>query len=228
MPRAEGPQQRLFKKWVFSKLDLRNAYWQIPMNPDSIEKTAFCPGQGMEYGNSLWCPKDSPEPHKLVNKAWTEFSRTVRIVLITTLITVLFFRWHAISCGRPSMCLKQTPQDRIHSPSIQMFIWQPSISHLGFQYLCEGVTPTAQQTQSVIDWPTPKSTKEVRSFLGFVNFYCDFNPRFADIFVPVTWITGKNATFRWNAEQQTTFKQLQQAMISPPLLDYPKLNDHFI
>ena len=36
-----------------------------------------------------------------------------------------------------------------------------------------------------------------------------------------------NATFRWDAEQQTAFKQLQQAMISP-LLDYPKLNDHFV
>ena len=105
---------------------------------------------------------------------------------------------------------------------------QPSISHLGFQYSYEGVTPTAQKTQSVIDWPTPESTKEVRSFLGFVNFYRRFIPRFADIAAPLTYLTGNNATFRWDAEQQTAFKQLQQAMISPPLLDYPKLNDHFV
>ena len=50
VPRAEGPQQKLAGKTVFSKLDLRNAYWQFPMDQDSIEKTAFCPGPG--YG--LW------------------------------------------------------------------------------------------------------------------------------------------------------------------------------
>lgn len=50
VPRAEGPQQRLSNKRVFSKIDLRSAYWQFPMSPDSIEKTAFCPGPG--YG--LW------------------------------------------------------------------------------------------------------------------------------------------------------------------------------
>ena len=44
VPCAEGPQQKL------SKLDLRSAYWQFPMDQDSIEKTSFCPGPGYE----LW------------------------------------------------------------------------------------------------------------------------------------------------------------------------------
>ena len=50
VPRAEGPQQRLANKQIFSKIDLKSAYWQFPMSPTSIEKTAFCPGPG--YG--LW------------------------------------------------------------------------------------------------------------------------------------------------------------------------------
>ena len=47
---------------------------------------------------------------------------------------------------------------------------QSSITHLGFQYSCEGVTPAAEKIKSIIDWPTPTSPKEVRSFLGLVNF----------------------------------------------------------
>ena len=50
VPRSEGPQQKLAGKKIFSKLDLKSAYWQFPMETRSIEKTAFCPGPG--YG--LW------------------------------------------------------------------------------------------------------------------------------------------------------------------------------
>ena len=61
-----------------------------------------------------------------------------------------------------------------------------------------------------------------------MNFYRRFIPKFADIAAPLTPLTGSNATFKWDTEQQTAFRQLQQAMISPPLLDYPRSNDHFI
>ena len=50
VPRADRPHQRLAGKKIFSKLDLRSVYWQFPMHPSSIEKTAFCPGPGYD----LW------------------------------------------------------------------------------------------------------------------------------------------------------------------------------
>ena len=92
-----------------------------------------------------------------------------------------------------------------------------SLSHLGFQYSSEGVTPTADKTQSILNWPTPKSAKELRSFLGLVNFYRRFIPQFADIAAPLTSLTSNKAPFKSDSEQQTAFKQLQQALTSPPI-----------
>ena len=61
-----------------------------------------------------------------------------------------------------------------------------------------------------------------------MNFYHYFIPRFADNAAPLTHLTRKSATCKLDAEQQTAFRQLQQGMISPPLLDYPRSNDHFM
>ena len=109
-----------------------------------------------------------------------------------------------------------------------MFIWTTINISPEISIFIRRSDPNSTKTQSVVDWPTPESTKEVTSFLGFVNFYRHFIPRFADIAAPLTCLTGNNATFRWDAEQQTACKQLQQAMISPPLPDYLKFNDHFV
>ena len=65
VPRADGPQQKLANKTVFSKIDVRSAYWQFPMDNGSIEKTAFCPGPG--YG--LW--KFTVMPYGLTNATQT-------------------------------------------------------------------------------------------------------------------------------------------------------------
>ena len=65
VPRADGPQQKLANKTVFSKIDLKSAYWQFPMDTGSIEKTAFCPGPG--YG--LW--EFTVMPYGLTNATQT-------------------------------------------------------------------------------------------------------------------------------------------------------------
>ena len=47
LPLADEVQDRLSNSSVFSTLDLQNGYWQLPVHPDDIEKTAFSPGPGM-------------------------------------------------------------------------------------------------------------------------------------------------------------------------------------
>ena len=49
VPRADGPRQMVIKM-VFPKIDRKSVYWPFPMQEQSIEKIAFCPGPG--YG--LW------------------------------------------------------------------------------------------------------------------------------------------------------------------------------
>ena len=46
LPRPDEVQDRLKSSTVFSTLDLRSGYWQLPVHADDQPKTAFCPGPG--------------------------------------------------------------------------------------------------------------------------------------------------------------------------------------
>ena len=103
-----------------------------------------------------------------------------------------------------------------------------SITHLGFEYSSAGITPSTEKTCAIADWPMPKSPREVRSFLGLANFYRRFIPKFSDIAAPLNDLTSNSTTFNWADLHQTAFTRLKEALISPPILDYPRKCDTFV
>ena len=66
LPRVDDILEALNGNTLFSTLDLRSAYWQVSMDPNDCEKTAFSP-PGV-YMNSFVFPMDYPMhlPHFLV------------------------------------------------------------------------------------------------------------------------------------------------------------------
>ena len=70
-------------------------------------------------------------------------------------------------------------------------------------------------------WPEPKTVKQVRSFLGFANFYRKFVGNYAEIVAPLTELTKKNVLFAWNEECQRSFDALKAKFLEEPVLVMP-------
>jgi hypothetical protein len=77
------------------------------------------------------------------------------------------------------------------------------------------------------DWPTPKTVKDIRSFLGFCNFYCPFIRGFATVAHPLNELTQKDAPWTWETRQQQVFTSLKHRVTSEPILAQPVLNEQF-
>ena len=71
------------------------------------------------------------------------------------------------------------------------------------------------------DWPTPSMVKQVRSFLGFGNFYGKFISHYSDIAKPLNDLTKKDKKFEWTNECQESFNTLKQRFTEEPVLLMP-------
>lgn len=57
---------------------------------------------------------------------------------------------------------------------------QTEVLFLGHKISENGISTDPNKIKAVKDWPTPKSTKEVRSFLGLTSYYRKFILHYAD------------------------------------------------
>ena len=79
----------------------------------------------------------------------------------------------------------------------------------------------------IANWPTPKTIKQVRSFLGFCNFYQPFIYQFSHIAKPLNELTKKDTPWSWGTRQQDAFETLRKQIMLEPVLRQPQLDQQF-
>ena len=67
----------------------------------------------------------------------------------------------------------------------------------------------------------PKNAKQVKQFLGLVEYYRKFVLRFADIARILTKLTRKDKDFKWTTECDKCFQLLKEYLQEAPILRYP-------
>ena len=70
------------------------------------------------------------------------------------------------------------------------------------------------------DWLEPKKVKDIQSFLGFANFYYRFIFNYLDIIIPLTCLTQKDISWKFDSSCQDAFNSLKKAFISVPILTH--------
>ena len=81
-----------------------------------------------------------------------------------------------------------------------------------------------EKVQRVMEWPVPKSMKDVQKFLGLANYYRWFVKDFARIAKPLYKTTRKGKKWEWGEKQQRAFEELKRRFMTEPVLVIPDLD----
>ena len=73
----------------------------------------------------------------------------------------------------------------------------------------------------ILDMPAPRNEKEIRGFLGRLQYINCFIARLTDICKPIFRLLRKNQSTVWNIDCQCAFEKIKECLLSPPVLAPP-------
>lgn len=74
----------------------------------------------------------------------------------------------------------------------------------------------------------PKTPKQLRGFVGMVNYYKSLWPRRSATMAPLTELTGKGVPFKWTTDHSKAFKEVKNMIAQDAMLVHPNFNKPFV
>ena len=92
---------------------------------------------------------------------------------------------------------------------------------LGHIVSSQGIEVDKAKIELIANLPTPKTLKDIRSFLGHAGFYRRFIKDFSAISRPICNLLSKDNSFEWTKVCQEAFTKLKSMLTSASIMQPP-------
>lgn len=122
-------------------------------------------------------------------------------------------------------CLRE---NKLYGKLSKCSFFEREIQYLGHTISGKGIAVDYSKVETIMTWPTPRSVKEVRNFMGLAGYYRRFVERFSQISNPITHLQKKAVKFEWTSECEKAFKELKHRLTTAPILKVPNMDKDFL
>ena len=214
-------------KW-FSTLDLASGYWQVELDEDAKEKSAFSTRAGLYQWRVMpfgLCNAPSTF-ERLMESIFAGLQHEIMLLYLDDLI--VFAATVQEELTRLRRVFNQLRSAGLKLKPAKCNLFQKSVVYLGHVVSNDGIATDPEKIRAVQDWPTPRTVREVRSFLGLASYYRRYIKSFADIARPLHRLTEKKRQFTWDDNCEEAFNELKRKLTTSPILAYPTTGGEFI
>lgn len=201
---------------LFSKIDLKNAYLQVPVDEQSQDLLVINTPKGLfRYKRLPFGLSSSPGIfQKFISQLFTQMDG------------VAAYLDDIIICGKD----KTEHDERLrkvlqilcdHNVKInksKSVLYARSMDYLGYHISGEGIAPSPEKLRAIVEAPPPTSTAELHSFLGMITYYCKFVENFSSKLAPLYDLMKKGVQFRWTKVEEKAWMGIKKDLVNSTLL----------
>ena len=228
IPRIDDTLENLQGASIFTTLDMKNSFHQIPLAENSREYTAFRTISGNYQFRSV------PQGLNISSAAFTRacniaFSSQIGKFMYAYIDDlVVYSKSFDEHVDQLEEILNQIEKCGFKLGIAKCNFASSSVKYLGHIVNKHGIQVDPAKTQAISLAKRPRNAKQARSFLGTAGYYRKFIKNFAGIAAPLTNLTKKNIRFKWTKECQKAFDILKEKLTTAPVLTYPHRNRKYV
>lgn len=227
LPNITDLLDKLGKCQYFTTLDLASGFHQIEMERDDIQKTAFNTENGhYEFLRMPFGLKNAPATFQRVMENILRGIQNEKCLVYLDDI-IIFSTSLQEHIERLTSVFQRLRDSNFKIQLDKSEFLRKEVAYLGHVVTPEGVKPNPDKIIAIKNYPIPKTTKEIKGFLGLLGYYRRFINNFAKLTKPLTKCLKKGAKIEHNNEFISCFENCKNMLINEPILQYPDFSKPF-
>ena len=223
MPNIADLTNSIGKSCVFSKLDLLKGYFQVPVHPSDVPKTAIItPFGSYVFHYSTFGLKNSGATfQRMMDSIFGQLPNVIvymdDLLVFSNSVTDHEQHLRSVLSLLRNNGLIVRPDKCVFAAS--------AVDFLGHRIDPSGIRPLPSKVKAIEDYPVPTTVKELQAFLGMVNYYHRFIPNAAAHMSPLYAVLSKKPKdLIWTSSQQSAFVYTKHALAEAATLTHPQPN----
>jgi hypothetical protein len=211
----------------FSVIDLKDGYFQIPIEESDQEKTTFA------VGNRLMKFKMMPQGFK---NSPAIFQRVMNIILegligkccISYMDDILIFGENEESHDKNFSDVQRRlcMYGLIENFDKRVFR-KECVKFLGYELSFNAIKPSNQRKEAIVKFPSPRNKRELQRFLGLLNYDRVFIQNLFGKFEPLYKLLRKETKWNWAEKEEICFQNIKKELENKLELIIPDMNKEF-